>query len=125
MQIFASREANKILGWHALSKNDLAGAKDRLFSARIPVPAHRPSCYCFMDPLMKLLGWMLYRGQRQTVLEYLRRDQELVPEFRDRLAGWASEISQGLVPYFEDPTLLAENLKASGKPGSTPTGRAF
>jgi hypothetical protein len=64
-----------------------------------------------MDPLMKLVGWMLDRGQREAVLEYLRRDQQLVPEFGDRLAKWTREIEQGLTPVFQDRALLAENLQ--------------
>ena len=58
---------------------------------------------------MKLVGWMLYRDQHQAVLEYLRRDQEIVPEFRDRLARWASEIGHGRTPDFQDKALLSEN----------------
>jgi hypothetical protein len=37
-----------------------------------------------MDPLTKLVSWMLERGECEAVLEYLRRDQALVPEFRVR-----------------------------------------
>jgi hypothetical protein len=119
-QINADREASMILGWYALYSNNLADAKARLFSARTPVAPHLMQSYCFMDPLMKLAGWMLDRDQREAVLEYLRRDQELVPEFRDRLARWASEIEQGLTPDFQDRALLSENLQAAQKIGTEP-----
>jgi tetratricopeptide (TPR) repeat protein len=111
-QIWADREANTVLGWYALYNNNFDEAKARLFAARTPAAPYLTSSYCFMDPLMKLVGWMLYRDQRQAVLEYLRRDQELVPEFRDRLAGWASEIAHGRTPDFQDRALLSENHKA-------------
>ncbi len=100
-----------VLGWYALYNDNFDEAKARLFNARTPVAPYRSSNYSFMDPLMKLVGWMLDRDQREAVLEYLRRDQELVPEFRDRLTRWACEIEQGLVPNFEDRALLAEGRK--------------
>ena len=68
------------------------------------------SCYCFMDPLMHLVGWMLHRDRAGPCYKMLRRDQELVPEFRDRLAKWADEIEQGRIPDFQDRELLVENL---------------
>ncbi len=119
-QIWADRQANTVLGWYALYNNNFEEAKDRLFSARTPVAFYFTSCFCFMDPLMKLVDWMLYRDQRQAVLEYLRRSQELVPEFRDRLAKWTSEIEQGLTPDFQDRALLSENLKVVQKLGTKP-----
>jgi tetratricopeptide (TPR) repeat protein len=120
VQIWADREANMVLGWSALDEHKFDEAKARLFSARTPVALYFTSCYCFMDPLMKLVGWMLDLGQHEAVLEYLRRDQELVPEFRDRLVGWAREIEQGVTPDFQDRGLLGENLKATEKFGNRP-----
>ncbi len=110
-QIWADREANTVLGWYALYTNNFDEAKARLLGARTPVPDYLLSCFCFMDPLMKLVGWMLERNQREAVLEYLRREQERVPTFRDRLAKWASEIEQGLTPDFQDRELLSESAK--------------
>jgi hypothetical protein len=110
-QICGNREANMALGWYALYKNDLDDARNRLLSARAPTAAWFMLCYCSMDPLMKLVGWMLHRQQREAVLEYLRRDQQLVPEFGDRLAKWTREIEQGLTPDFQDRALVAENLE--------------
>jgi hypothetical protein len=119
-QIWGDREANMVLGWYALSKNDFDSARARLFAARTPGAVYLSSCYCFMDPLMKLVAWMLYRDQREAVLEYLRRDQELVPEFRDRLAGWARDIEQGRTPDFQARELLAENLQVATTLASRP-----
>jgi hypothetical protein len=118
MQIMGDREANTILGWHALRNDNFDEAKARLFSARTPVGPYLTSCFCFMDPLLKLVGWMLYRDQRQAVLEYLRREQALVPEFRGRLMKWASDIEQGVTPDFQDRALLSENLKAAKQFGT-------
>ncbi len=81
---------------------------------------HFSTCFCFTDPLVKLVGWMLFRDQRKSVFEYLRREQELVPEFRERLAKWASEIERGLTPDFQDKALLPENLKVVEKLDARP-----
>jgi hypothetical protein len=54
---------------------------------------------------------MLSREQREAVLEYLRRDQQLVPEFRDRLVNWVNQIEQGQTPDLQDATLLRDNLE--------------
>ena len=111
------------LGWYAVYKNDFDDAKRRLFSARLPTGAYFSSCYCFMDPLMALAGWMLNRGQREAVLEYLRRDQQLVPEFRDRLVKWVSQIEQGQTPDFQDRTLLRDNLEVFNTLAGNPASR--
>jgi hypothetical protein len=115
-QVWGDREANMVLGWYALYNNDLAEARARLFAARVPVDAYLTSSYCFMDPLMNLLGWMLERGQHEAVLEYLARDQGLVPRFRDRLAKWSSDIEGSLTPDFRDRALLRENLELTKGP---------
>jgi hypothetical protein len=114
-QISGDRAANMALGWYALYKNDPDDARSRLLSARAPTVLYFNSCYCFMDPLMKLVSWMLDRSEREAVLEYLRRDQALVPEFRDRLVKWSGAIERGLTPDFQDRSLLAENLEVTKK----------
>jgi hypothetical protein len=114
MQIMADRQANMVLGWLALSRNDLAEARARLFDARSPHSPYLMNAFCFMDPLMKLIGWMLDLGHREVVLEYLRREQERVPEFRDRFVKWAGEIEQGRKPDLHDRALLEQNVKARG-----------
>ena len=73
------------LSWKGEVRRRLRAGQSPTLSARTPDAVYLGSSFCFMDPLMKLVAWMLYRDQRQAVLEYLRRDQELVPEFRDRL----------------------------------------
>ena len=114
-QIWGDREANMALGWYALYKNDPDHARSRLLSARVPTVLYFNYCYCFMDPLMKLVSWMLGRGGREAVLEYLRRDQALVPAFRDRLVKWSGAIERGPTPDFQDRSLLAENLEVTKK----------
>ena len=112
-QIWGDREANMVLGWYALYKENVSHAIARLFSARRPSAIYFGSSYCSMDPLMSLVGWMLDRGQRDAILKYLARDQGLVPEFRERLAKWSSEIEQGRTPDFQDGALLAENAEVA------------
>ena len=114
-QIWGDREANTVLGWYALYKDNVSHAIARLFSARRPSPVYFGSSYCFMDPLMDLVRWMLDWGQRDAVLKYLARDQGLVPEFRERLAKWSSEIEQGRAPDFQDRALLAANVEVAKK----------
>ena len=111
-QIWADRQANMALGWLALSRNDLAEARARLFGARTPEGHYVTNAFCFMDPLVKLIGWMLDLGHHEVVLEYLRREGELVPGFHDRFVKWAGEIEQGRKPDFRDFALLEQNLKA-------------
>ncbi len=112
-QIWADRQANMVLGWLALSRGDLSEARVRLFGARTPEGSYLMNAFCFMDPLMKLVRWMLDLGHHEVVLEYLRRKEELVPGFRDRFVKWAGEIEQGRKPDFQDRALLEQNLKAA------------
>jgi hypothetical protein len=113
-QICGNREASMVLGWYALYKNDFAEARSRLLGARVPDDAYFDSAYCHMDPLMQLIDRMLDWGQRDVVLEYLERDEQLVPQFCDRLSRWRKEIAQGDRPNFGDIALLGENLKLTG-----------
>jgi len=123
-QIWGDRQGRMVLGWLALYRNDFAEARACLFSARTPTDSYLGSSFCFMDPLMQLVGWMLYRGQRKAVLAYFRRERELVPAFRERLDRWSVEIEKGKTPDFQDRELLGENLRVVNNASLTGLNRS-
>ena len=119
-QIWADRQANMVLGWLALSRNDLAEARARLFGARTPEGHYVTNAFCFMDPLVKLIGWMLIWAITKLFSNTCARRESFVPGFHDRFVKWAGEIEQAETGF---PTLHCSSKTSARGSGSGPTAR--
>jgi hypothetical protein len=102
----AIHQANTVLGRVALAEGDVDRAKSHLLAA--VAPAGRSAKFLFgdMGPNVSLARDLLKRGEREVVVEYLRRSQRLRPECRDLLSGWIAEIERGGLPDFGPSPLV-------------------
>ena len=88
---------NQVLGQLALVAGDVEGAKAHLlaFAETTGSPT-----LCSFGPSMVLAGGLLARGERDVVLDYLRRCSSFWHDGADQLSRWAGAIERGATPDF-------------------------
>ncbi|HVE58604.1 MAG TPA: DUF3857 domain-containing protein [Pyrinomonadaceae bacterium] len=111
----AAHLGNIILGRIALRENDTAKAKEHLLIA-IRAPLRREKSY-FSAIDMELARELLAKGEKETVLEYLKLCEKLL-NYSDIYAGkistmksWQEQINKGATPNFSFENALEEKRK--------------
>ncbi len=90
-------QANIMMGRSALRGRDLARARSCLLAAgRTPGSPQLDS----FGPSMSFAREMLEAGERETVLEYLKRCRSFWKADQGRLDRWTQEIEEGRIPDF-------------------------
>jgi hypothetical protein len=91
------QDANQVLGRIALKAGDVAEAKRRLMASADSQGSPQMNSF---GPNLRLAKELLEKGERETVLEYLRRCRSFWKLGGERLDRWEKEIRSGMVPEF-------------------------
>ena len=91
--------ANLIFSRAALEKNDLTTAKKHLFEA-VSAPSSQTVEQIGLDT--SVVGILLQRGERDTVLEYFKRGRHLWPLGGGQITRWENFVRAGRMPNFNN-----------------------
>lgn len=93
----AIQDANQVLGRIALSKGDVAEAKNRLLASADSRGSPQMNSF---GPNMQLAKALLEKGESDIVLEYFQRCGRFWKMGTDHLSAWTEAVKKGEIPDF-------------------------
>jgi tetratricopeptide (TPR) repeat protein len=99
---YAVHEGNTILGWTALFSGNVEQAKARLLASVTPAGPGTVFIFGPCEPHMVLAKELLKRGERDNVIEYLRRCQFIQPQLTERLSRSITALLEDQDPELDD-----------------------
>jgi tetratricopeptide (TPR) repeat protein len=92
---FELNYAHSLLGELAMANHDIEGAKRELM---LSAEVSTSKIFEVMGPDLKLAKELLAEGERESVLEYIKRCQRLWTKDEGKLGKWAAQIRNGETP---------------------------